>query len=741
MINKSDQKKFAPFCYADLKGTRWYRRFITCEYSIFLDNYPERIIIKDSVLELFKSNTDKEEKAIKDYEEFIVSYFLNDDGLDLKTPLQILLDLRGLREKIFPGIMNCSKVLCKNTHKGPGLSEDLEENTIENLYPGYKIDFKADLEEKLKKSKNIIFVPGEEDFLPGVIKVLRTFTDGIIEIVPVDSPFSPGIHPSVIEEVLGLLKDQSIKLSDRTLRTMNGEMSLDSSPLADDKGFLFTTNIWFYLSILRNTKEIGFILSNREWVSRGLFQESWDIPSNHLEGMMEGSYTSLVKRVNPSIGKMIGGLQKKIFPLGVNLTGSSWTSLDLSSFLEGMDPADFHKFSKESSRYILEKNKSIDYQCVKYDYDEDGTIQKVQDDKVGVLVSTLIIPEEDALLEPLLFGSCLAPEELDLNGKGFLFSFNYYFTSNLVFLHNSETPERQHLHFENFFIDYIGGLTDDGWKETIPLYSKAMIGSTSDGRLFAGRFRVDEISLFLDEKEMIFDKTSINPEGCCEKDVLYLPSSGVGEVGEGQTCLVLVQDQAVFFGTGPCLIPSVGCIIVFNKNIDKKPEKISWETRFIDLPHKKENLSWLVGGLNLLCCSGENLYSSKKSAIENLALEGWMTKESRKTQETALDPSIRQPRLVVGRTGKGKIIVSFFSGRTDFSCGATFTETVLHTESLLYDGDEIDFLVNMDGGASSSLIYYEDELRLVTGLTAPSLTNPAGTARRLSGYLSLKLNS
>lgn len=747
-----------PFCFGDLKGTSWYHRFVAEEFYIFLDHYPERKIIEDS---LVTSEGLYPRKLTEKYQDLILSYFLDNEenpgrSRDSKTPLQVLLDLREIRKKLIPEFdYNGKKELSGiNLSEVSGFSHSYNDRLspvrdLLKLYPGYKASLTPSLEDGLKHSRRILFVPGSVANLEGELSVLRRMTPGVIEILPVDDPMMPGITKGQLKQLLFSGKDSDNRLKDSKI-CIGHECSLSPTDdllkrllnnISTEHDLLFTTNIWFYLSVFRRVEKIGFFLTNKEWFSRGLFQKSWEKPDDHLSGMRPGSYKNIVKSVTPHCGVLLAGMQTSFFPREVNITGTGYSSLGLSDFLEGKAPESLDSRIREQGQVLGENIPGLQFSNRRCVIDSNNVVRMAEPEEECVLVTSLIFPEKSAALEPLLHGSGLPPEGPDLHGQGFLCPFNYYFTSNLVRLHNACASPEEGLKFENFFIDYLGKRTDTGWNETIPLYNKAFLGCTLTGTLFAGHFPLEGAGIILDGKEIFIPLSEINPKYQSEKTSLYLPSFSEDQVGENRKCLVLVQDQMVYYGSGPCRIPPAGTVIVLEHPHNKKPVSIQWKPVLGKLPFPIEELAWLVGGFNLLSGDGENYYPNPAGGRESLCEEGWNTPGSGRTQETQLDPAVRQPRVVLGKTRRGNLVLSLFSGRTDVSYGATFSETVAHTMDLLPTGEDLDFLINLDGGASASVTYYKDDFRMSTGLTAPSFTNPTGVPRRLPGYLSIKINT
>ena len=242
----------------------------------------------------------------------------------------------------------------------------------------------------------------------------------------------------------------------------------------------------------------------------------------------------------------------------------------------------------------------------------------------------------------------------------------------------------------------------------------------------------------IDNQHYPFEKDAIN---CAEKkdsNLLYLPGFTERTVGEGKYCLVIVQNRIIYQGSGPCRIPPAGAVVILKNEISSSG-KVDFSVDFEDLPVEKSDIQWMIGGFNLLVKDGINYYESRERAVKALREEGWDSAQSEQTQETQLDPEIRQPRCVFGRTTKKRLLLAVFSGRTEISGGATFCESISHVQSLFKNDEDLDFLINFDGGASASLIAYNENHFKNLSLTAPSAVNPAGTPRRLNAYFSIKL--
>jgi hypothetical protein len=172
-----------------------------------------------------------------------------------------------------------------------------------------------------------------------------------------------------------------------------------------------------------------------------------------------------------------------------------------------------------------------------------------------------------------------------------------------------------------------------------------------------------------------------------------------------------------------------------------EPEtQATWNVAWENLPFPKESIAWISGGLNALVKNGINVVETTEKAYHHLVSEGWYTKASILTQETQLTQHGVQPRTCIG-SFKNKIVVVSITGRDPCSRGATFTQEASLAQYLVTKKDpdaSLDFLVNLDGGASSVLGCTKDQ-KFYCLLTkpSPSITNPAGQPRCVPSLLSI----
>ena len=715
-----------PFLFGELKGTSWYRRFIAEEYYIILDQYPDREIIEDREL---TNLVDRNSEPYIRYREKIIDLFCHSTGMiDLYSYWDVLLHLRKIKQTLFDDI----SILHTNRHLRPG------KDKLPEILP----QMKNSLIKRLEKAEEILFIPGkpqnfsqelEEWLLPSAAK-RRT------AILCFNDPLYRGVTKRLALRTLQDLDFNSAELH------ISDPRQTDLSFLkafSNEKQLIFTTNIWAFLSLFRDIPGLAFSLDNSEWCARALFGRSYDPFEADGNSLKPGRYTEKLIKRQPVKGYSCSGYFTKPFLQGIDITGVHYTSLNIPRYLNGQRPEDFTERIVKDSKWISEyqNRESLNFTSSFFRICDGKSFEVSESDPEAVQISSILVNEDAVIVKPLLYDSMVDAENTGMEGEGFLSCFNYYFTTNLVKVYNKTIPKEQQLKIENFFIDYLGFFNGASSFETLPLFRKAFLGRTVDGSLFAGHFRLKAVTVKIDGKEFLFSKEDINKRESSQGHGLYLPEYSEKAVGEGRYCLVVIQDQIIYKGPGPCTIPPVGAVIILKESETVTSDTVGFSIDFEGLPVEKERIQWMIGGFNLLAAHGTNFYRSYDESMKSLEMEGWFSPRSRQTQETQLSPDIRQPRCVFGRTSKNRLILSVFSGRSRLSRGATFSETVTHVTSLLHSQEKIDFLINFDGGASASLVAHRNGAYRNLSLTAPSAGNPMGTPRRLNAWFSLTMKN
>ena len=296
------------------------------------------------------------------------------------------------------------------------------------------------------------------------------------------------------------------------------------------------------------------------------------------------------------------------------------------------------------------------------------------------------------------------------------------------------------LEWRRFFLDYLYVSPGGEGFETLPLYPKTFLGATRQGRLIAGTFSWDSISLTDGEGECLlrFAREDINPSAAEGGGPgIYLPGGGPGVVGEGLFCTVFIHDSVWYRQEGAVSVPPFGVVVVTTEPLPRR-DRYRWSVEWADLPCPKDELSWLAGGFNSLILNGENRCGTVEEAARRLQEEGWNNPLSRQTQETQLEASEVQPRCCIGWTKKQRVFLMVVSGRSRMSRGARFSDLANLAEQVTLSGeDKLDFLVNLDGGASAMVCAHRGEECRLLSYPSPSDNNPAGVPRKVPALLRL----
>lgn len=848
----SSKKQNYPFLYRELSGTRWFRRFLSDEFEIFLDQYPQRSIISD--YQFPPQLQEQFPQAWNAYRNRIIELFTGDDDY-LKTcsPWDILLYLRRERQNAFaqseiisseldygienisadaeaPGSANAAEAAVSSetgdaeaprtsasaltAHKVPASSAVVsftQDDYLSQLelyaaqqYPGFELSIGQGFIETLFNVSSICYIPSPD---ADICTELEAF------IVPLSRHLSLKdeiqVSPSLVhtsesakrhmlfcyfnDEAYGNINRKNLCACLDRLNISYGDKNLLALdlPLNEDQErqirksteCIFTSWGWAYRILSTNDIPICFAINNSEWLNLGFLQHPkfLRIRKDFPKKLESPGYGAIMQHTD-SMPQGVLYLGNQLLPLdrAHNFVPSQYSSISIDEYLSGKRGASFFTVQKQLFREmngilglkpILSKNdtesenKNRDLQEAAEGVLSGRTAEKLSEPRVltsaiqmmggETLLTAVSVPEQQLEIRPIFFNH-LTDSSRFINtesGSGFLSSFNYYFTENLSRIYNKRVPDSQHIGYSNFLIDYIyfsKMQTTDTPKscetvfETLPLYHKGFLGSTKEGRLFSGYFPVRKIQAHIGKRKFVFYQEDINTQNTSqehEKPFLYLPSFMDGrdeEIGKGQWCMVIIQDQIVSIQRGPVHIPPVGSVIT-GTQLDIEylsGQTVEWNVDLDELPVPKSEIDWMVGGLNLLVYQGRNLYETADEARLKLSQEGWFSEQSAATQETQLEPGVVQPRCAVGRTREGKIISAVFSGRTHISAGAALEEIAQAVqEHILQKGDELDFLVNLDGGSSAGLSWYHEGRCSPLTIPSPSANNPAGVPRLLPAYL------
>ena len=323
----------------------------------------------------------------------------------------------------------------------------------------------------------------------------------------------------------------------------------------------------------------------------------------------------------------------------------------------------------------------------------------------------------------------------DMLKKGFLkesglyFNFLYFATPNIIRLYNELRDENERLNFENFFVDYIH---EDNFT-TFPLYNKASIECTNDGKISIHRKKLGGGTLAINGIDLKWHDEDVNSTDQDKDIVIFTPYMDneklskekidfmhfTMEVGHERYNIVLVNNKIVCIRRGAVKQPSLGVVVSLNGKMFSEFAKVVDVSEIEDGYFKvgnydisvnlndDKNCLWAFGGGSLLVQNGKNLVENSNKAFKSFAKEGWFHPLSMQTQETQVQEWVRGPRTLVGTDKNGGFFAFTFSGRTKESKGIRFDEAV---EILKNEIGDLKDVMNLDGGASSCLgLIYKNE--------------------------------
>jgi len=726
-------KNTLPCSYANYQGTRWHRRLVAGEFILQFDQYPEREVIIDHIAEQFPQNL-----AWKNRIRAVCT--ADNETWNQLSPAELVEKLRKERKQYIP-----EAKLHWRSSSFAFLPENTEEGKAEGQEPKgrtEKKDARGNASAIEGKQNPPVFVfPDIYDALPldeqVSILVAQYTIHGTAfqklsnkELIP--SPHSNSVIVCIPETHRTLV--QSIHHYPVELMPDPTELGIEMmTSMAKDRAIL-CSDIWYALAFLKEGIPVHTFLDRREWFTSVVLHDN--IPDNSPTTIPEQSHYGELLHTEIENNKALR--EYRI----LDHIPSNGVEADLVKEVA---------IPQWVGQAIRDDQLTLDTGF--YIKKEDDTwIRTNTPNSNTVHVASAFFDKEHVTMEPVFFAGKHSPLSLSYPDGGFFTSFNYYFTENLKNWYAKQ--DKRALPWDDLMLDYLAFAQGDGLYESVPLYNKALLGYGKDGTLFACEGRWTSITLTLDgDKTFMFDKQdpSDNDEKL-EQETTHGPlqtksceihfPTDTNPVGEGRWCLTFIHDYLWDASLGPVQVPPFGVVVTTNERIIQV-KKVSWSVEWKDLPIDKRDVAWLSGGFNLLIQDRKNLVATKEETHAQLEKEGWFTPASLMTQETALDVVGVQPRSVIG-SGGDKIMVMSVSGRNSNSQGITFSDAVSLAIHLTEERKEkpLDFLLNLDGGASSVLGCKKDgAASCLLTKPSPSITNPAGCARCVPSLLTIKLKS
>ncbi|MBO4886191.1 MAG: phosphodiester glycosidase family protein, partial [Clostridia bacterium] len=357
----------------------------------------------------------------------------------------------------------------------------------------------------------------------------------------------------------------------------------------------------------------------------------------------------------------------------------------------------------------------------------------------GILVHGVLADRASGASVRLSAGQPIPPRALlrgekDVPQAQIISNYLFFLTPRLAELYNrlrAARPQEQSA-MRGGHLDYMLYHDADGKRtETFPLYRKACMGLTGEGRFVFFHFRLRGGSCAVNGQAVEWTEADVDPADAGDVAV-YTPCLScadasanrfeyVKSVGEGRVNFVINQTELTCARDGDVLLPGTGVVLSLSRERGlalaracgftpsekgyfawseaprlavrlQNPEEIAPETW--------RGMQWAYGGGLTLIRNGESVFRRGADASEKLAEEGWASPLSAQTQESDIAALARHPRTAIGRTRAGALLILVFSGRSSLSAGADYVEMCEIARKLAPDVDD---LMNVDGGGSAVL--------------------------------------
>ena len=281
-------------------------------------------------------------------------------------------------------------------------------------------------------------------------------------------------------------------------------------------------------------------------------------------------------------------------------------------------------------------------------------------------------------------------------------------------------------------LDYMLRFDGQGRRvETFPLYRKACMGMTEDGRFLFFHFRLRGGSCSVNGQTIRWEEADVDPADPGDVAVYtpYFSREDAGAdrfrytkaVGAGRVNLVVNQTELTCARDGDVLLPGTGVVLSLSREKGLELARacgfqpvgdgyFAWkaapalETR-LENPAEVDaetwaGMRWAYGGGLTLIKGGRSLFGEGADEGAHLADEGWTTPLSAQTQESDIAAPASHPRTAVGVTRGGALVMLVYSGRSAVSAGANYAQMCAIARKLVPD---IADLMNVDGGGSAVL--------------------------------------
>jgi hypothetical protein len=436
----------------------------------------------------------------------------------------------------------------------------------------------------------------------------------------------------------------------------------------------------------------------------------------------------------------------------VFLNSNSDKVLDLKFEWSGINKTNFHDIPQRLiKKHIKERYKylDIDEYVYKDKYGNDIRVNYVKLDN-----------SKDLRMSVKTWNNPVNPRSYFRNneyGDCIISNFMFFVTPKTIELYNRirESRAKEKINRDGWHIDYRYENNTSARCETFPLYNKAAIGKKKNGGIEFFRKPLNSGKVLINGIEIQWQDCDINSN--TEGDViLYTPfdkdndsreySQYCKMVGKGRVNIICIDDSITCIRKGDVILPSIG--VVISLSIER------WNALFPDMKCDTEGYydidqmhfelclpgsdeyEWCYGGGMFLIYDGME-FDTEKKLRDELACEGWLTKLSMQTQESEIHKIEKHPRTAIGLTKDQKFFILVCSGRSMRSAGADYFDLIDISKKLF---GNVEYLMNIDGGASSFLAFTTQKEIFELNDVAYSSNSCAGVVRPVNSIMTIDLN-
>ena len=185
----------------------------------------------------------------------------------------------------------------------------------------------------------------------------------------------------------------------------------------------------------------------------------------------------------------------------------------------------------------------------------------------------------------------------------------------------------------------------------------------------------------------------------------------------------MIQEHVICAKNGGVYLPCIGYVISL-KN-ERQFKNIRFE---LDI---SKDYKLAYGGGMMLIDKGRDF------VVDDFRKEGWMSALSKLSQDTSMEKLDWNPRCSLGLLKDGSFTINVFDGRNEQTPGATYNQMCKVVRSVYPD---IEYLLNVDGGASSFLGIVKDGVFKEISRPSTAADNISGQARDVMTLLMLRVD-